>query len=106
MIGAATIINPLIKVATTVAILAAVYFFIVKPVLDTSERAFNSPAFGGLSEVGPQIRKSVREAQRLQTSQASGSKQQVDQADKLLACIRRADNDVDKIERCGAKYSP
>ena len=37
MIGAGTFINPLIKVVTTVAILAAIYFFFVKPALDTSE---------------------------------------------------------------------
>ena len=38
MIGAGTVINPIIKVVTTVAILAAVYFFIVKPSLDTTEK--------------------------------------------------------------------
>ena len=37
MIGAGTVINPIIKIVTTVAVLAAVYFFIVRPVLDTTE---------------------------------------------------------------------
>ena len=37
MIGAGTIINPIIKVVTTVAILGAVYLFFVKPALDTAE---------------------------------------------------------------------
>ena len=37
MIGAGTIINPILKIVTTVAILGAAYIFIVKPVLDTTE---------------------------------------------------------------------
>ena len=42
MLGAGTVINPLIKIITTVAILAAVGIFIVKPVLDTTENAIDS----------------------------------------------------------------
>ena len=42
MLGAGTVINPIIKVVTTVAILAAIYFFIVKPTLDTTNTAFES----------------------------------------------------------------
>lgn len=38
MIGAGTIINPILKVLTTVAILAAAYYFIVRPALDTTEK--------------------------------------------------------------------
>ena len=44
MIGAGTIISPIIKIVTTVAILAAVYFFIVKPTLDTTEKAITNGA--------------------------------------------------------------
>ena len=39
MIGAGTVINPIIKIVTTVAILAATYVFIRKPVLETTEKA-------------------------------------------------------------------
>jgi hypothetical protein len=42
MLGAGTVINPLIKVITTVIILAAVGIFIVKPALDTTEAALDS----------------------------------------------------------------
>ena len=42
MLGAGTVINPMIKVITTVAILAAVGIFIVSPVLDTTEKAIDS----------------------------------------------------------------
>jgi hypothetical protein len=42
VLGAGTVINPIIKVVTTVAILAAVGIFIVKPVLETTDKAVNS----------------------------------------------------------------
>lgn len=44
MIGASTFLNPIFKVVTTVAILAAVYFFILRPVLDTTESVSRSVA--------------------------------------------------------------
>jgi hypothetical protein len=42
VLGAGTVINPLIKVIVTVAILAAVGIFIVKPILDTTENISDS----------------------------------------------------------------
>ena len=42
MLGAGTVINPIIKIVTTVAILAAVGIFIVRPILDTTDKAINS----------------------------------------------------------------
>jgi hypothetical protein len=42
VLGAGTVINPIIKVITAVAILAAVGIFIVRPVLDTTENAIDS----------------------------------------------------------------
>ena len=49
MLGAGTVINPIIKIVTTVAVLAATYFFIVKPVLDTTDNVIDktAPAFNG-----------------------------------------------------------
>jgi hypothetical protein len=46
MLGAGTVINPIIKIVTTVAILAAAYFFIVKPVLDTTDNAIDKAGQG------------------------------------------------------------
>ena len=52
MIGAGTVINPIVKIVTTVAILAAVGIFIVKPVLDTTEST--------IDKVGSQIESAQR----------------------------------------------
>ena len=42
MLGASTVINPIIKIVTTVVILGAVYLFFVKPALDTTENITDS----------------------------------------------------------------
>ena len=41
MLGAGTVINPIIKIVVTVVVLGAVYLFIVKPILDTTNNAFD-----------------------------------------------------------------
>ena len=108
MIGAGTFINPLIKVVATVAILAAAYFFIVKPVLNTTENVSNSVggAFQGLDDVGPNVRESVREAQKIADQQQADSQAQIDEANKLLECIGDAEGDVNQIQRCNQKFDP
>ena len=110
MIGAGTFISPIIKLVTTVAILAAVYFFIVKPVLDTTEKVapgFDvSESIGSIEGVGPTIQKQVRQAERLQQNAAESSQAQVDRANKLLSCIAGADNDVATIQSCYEKHQP
>ncbi len=108
MIGAGTFLSPLLKVVTTVAILAAAYFFIVKPVLNTTESAFDSvsPALEGFNDLGPNIQQSVRRAQRLQSQQQASSAAQIEEANKLLSCISSASGDVTKIQKCNAKFDP
>ena len=108
MVGAGTFINPLIKIIVTVAILAAVYFFVVKPVLDTTERAFEltAPAFESLEGIGPQIERSVRSAQRIQEKQGVGSSAQAKEANKLLDCVGDAGAEVSAIERCHRRFDP
>jgi hypothetical protein len=89
MLGAGTVINPIIKVITTVAILAAVYFFIVKPTLDTTNNAFDSFDIDGISE---NIQSQVDDA--FDTTSDSG---------RLQDCLERATrNGVDReaVQRC------
>ena len=71
MLGAGTVINPIIKIVTTVAILAAVYFFIVKPTLDTTERrvvrAAVTDSFEGFDGLPATSRSQVEDAVRRST---------------------------------------
>jgi hypothetical protein len=64
LIGAGTFINPLLKIVTTVAILGAVYLFIVKPALDTTNTAFESvsESFSGFQALPGQVQDQVDEA--------------------------------------------
>ena len=82
MLGAGTVINPILRIVTTVAILAAAYLFIVRPVLDTTDNAFDSfrNAFDDLG-VSNNLQSEVDRA----LDQASG----ID-ANRLQDCIRRA----------------
>ena len=100
MIGAGTFINPLIKVITTVAILAAIYFFFVKPALDTTSDITNS--------IGGSIGKSERAFDRAlrQTdvppsnfsySITSDNPKAIEKATK---CISNAGNDPARIQEC------
>ena len=112
MIGAGTFINPLIKVITTVAILAAVYFFIVKPALDTTENITNSvndsisQSFTGFDNLSPQFQRQIRQAENLSDNANATSSQQIQSANRLLACIQNANNDVSAIQRCNQKFTP
>ncbi len=64
MLGAGTVINPLIKIITTVVILGAVYLFIVKPALDTTNNAFDSfsDSFNGFDNLPGQVQSQVDNA--------------------------------------------
>jgi hypothetical protein len=93
---AETLARSLIRLVVTIAILAAIYLFIVKPVLDTTNNTINR-AFDGSESVSNQIRDS------LDAADVSGA--QVDlrsqrQAQRVLRCIQRAKGDVDRISRC------
>ena len=58
---AETVVRSLIRVIATVAIFAAVYFFIVKPILDTTTETINT-AFEGSQGITEQIQESFEQA--------------------------------------------
>jgi len=106
MIGAGTIINPILKVVTTVAILAAAYFFIVKPVLNTTEeisgnvseqvRQAGINADQASDEFDLNFAKDRAEsfASTLRTSQWSEASREV------TDCVRQADKDAKAMQKC------
>ncbi|MBA2240200.1 MAG: hypothetical protein H0W09_02980 [Solirubrobacterales bacterium] len=108
MIGAGTFINPLIKVLSTVAILAAVYFFVVKPTLETTDKAFDTvgSSIQQATDISPQIKRSIRRSQKLQRTSQAANRVQVREANKLLSCIQGAGGDVDAIQGCNRRFSP
>ena len=90
MLGASTVINPIIKIVTTVIILGAIYLFFVKPALDTTNEITSNitesiPGFGSLEELSQGL---------------SGVEE-----DRLSACLARAEENATKLQRCVNRYA-
>lgn len=100
----------IIRLLVTVGILAAVYFFIVKPTLDTTgdisretnqsiQKSFQDSGFndisGQIEDVNRQVEIEIKKSFRT-------SKQ--GEADKLIRCIKRAHQNVNKIQRCSERF--
>ncbi|MGD9736432.1 MAG: hypothetical protein AB7V58_12645 [Solirubrobacterales bacterium] len=109
----------LIRLLVTVGILAAVGYFIVRPVLDktgeitretneTIRRSFNQ-SFGkngaGIEDVDRTIRAVNGRVQReIKRSFHAAESQGVVSPKKLVRCIQRAEGNVHKIQRCTVKF--
>jgi hypothetical protein len=91
----------IIRLAVAAGILFCAYLFIVKPVLHTTEDAFHS---SGLDQIGKtlntvnvQVQREIRRS--LKVTKAHGGNPQ-----RLIHCIKRADQNVEKIERCTRRF--
>jgi hypothetical protein len=101
----------IIRLLVTVGILAAVYFFIVRPALNTTEKIsheVNGNIHQTLEEanvggIGKTIEDVNRRVQR-EIKRSLHQSMQQGHADKLIRCIRAAHQDVHKIERCNERY--
>jgi Tfp pilus assembly protein PilO len=101
----------IIRLLVTVGILAAVYFFVVKPTLETTkdishevnanvQRGFEQ---ADLSEINKTIDDVNRRVQR-EVKKSLRQSPNTRSADKLVRCIQRAHQDVHKIQHCSEKY--
>lgn len=101
----------IIRLLVTVGILAAVYFFVVRPALDTTEnisrevnenvqKGFEQPNLTNINktidDVNRQVQREIK--QSLRASQQQGN------ADKLIRCIQRANQNVNRIQRCSERF--
>jgi len=101
----------IIRLLVTVGILAAVYFFIVKPTLDTTEKISNEVNVNvqkgfqqsDLGDINKTIDDVNRQVQREIKKSLRASKQQGN-ADQLIRCIKRAHQNVNKIQRCSERF--
>ncbi|HEX2265769.1 MAG TPA: hypothetical protein VHH14_05750 [Solirubrobacterales bacterium] len=101
----------IIRLLVTVGIIAAVGFFLVKPALETTQeisretnqsiqKGFQS---GGANDISGQIEDVNRRVQR-EVRQSIRQSQQQGNADNLIRCIQRANQDVNKIQRCSRRF--
>jgi hypothetical protein len=108
-----------IRLAVTVGILAAVYFFIVKPILHTTEHTVDSTnkafekSFGGSGSsfdskgIEAKVDKTIEDVNRqvqVEVERSFHTAKVHGNPDKLLHCIQRADGHVHRIERCSRRY--
>ncbi len=109
----------IIRLGVTVGILAAVYFFIIRPALDTTEKISKEANdniskgfdnFGGTGGAPVDVQKTIREvnAKVQREIRRSFHVAHIDGAPaspkRLVKCIRRADGNVHKIQHCTVKF--
>ena len=108
----------IIRLLVAVGILAAAYFFILRPVLDTGkqfsddlnrniEKSFKG--FGnngaGIEDVNKTLREVDRQVQKeIKRSFHVAKAHGVASPKKLVKCIQRADGNVHTIQRCTVKF--
>jgi hypothetical protein len=113
-----SIVRSLIRLLVTVGVLAGVYFFIVSPILDTTNETIDR-AFDASSGFQESINESLEQAgiddvnvddglQGIGDVDLSGAIANApDKRTKnLLRCIQRANGDVDEISRCQQRFTP
>lgn len=110
----------IIRLAVTVGILAAAYFFIVKPVLHSADNAINR-GFDTAKEANESFEKSlgpngadlgdinktiegVNHQVQIQIERSFHTAKKHGNPNKLLHCVQRANGNVHKIKRCTVKF--
>lgn len=107
-------VGGLISLLVGVGMLAAAYFFIVSPVLDTTEKAIDGAnksfekSFGpgaDVTDINGTIEDVNRKVQREIRKSLKAAKQTGGRSpNKLIKCIKRARGDVHRIQRCTARF--
>jgi hypothetical protein len=102
-----------IRLLVAVGILAAAYFFIVKPVLKTTDNAIDSAnqsfekSFGvhgvDITDISGTIEDVNRQMQR-QIRRSFHTAKQEGNPRRLVKCIKHSHGDVQKIQRCTVKF--
>jgi predicted PurR-regulated permease PerM len=116
--------SSVLRLAVAVGIMAAAYFFIVRPVLDTTNNAiesangFNQSLNSNIQQsiqqsnvqpnVARQIRRSIRRTNRQVRRQLNVSLRQTAPHEasqtKLLHCVQHAHGNVKEMQRCTRRF--
>jgi hypothetical protein len=108
-----TVTSGVVRLLVTVGILAAAYFFIVKPVLKTTSDTFKEAnqsfqkSFGnngaGLEDISRTI-DDVDKQVRVQITRSFHVAKIDGNPKRLVRCIQKAEGNVHRIERCTVKF--
>jgi hypothetical protein len=89
----------------TVGILAAVYFFVIRPATDTANNAINSFS-EPLKQAQQQAALAQQQLQHGAKSGGGGSQSDLNQLNKLQRCVQKAHRDVNRLQRCTRRFAP
>ena len=97
--------NKLIGLLVTVAILAAVYFFAIKPVLDTTNDAFDR-AFDSADGITEEIQQSFDESglEGFNADSINIDDKSSKQAERLLNCVQKVQPNTAKMQKCVERF--
>jgi hypothetical protein len=107
-----------IRLAVAVGILAAVGFFIVKPILHTTEnsvnsankafeKSFNETPTVNVKGIEEKVNKTIEDVNRqvqVQVKHSFHAAKVHGSPKKLLHCVQQANGNVNRIERCTRRY--
>ena len=94
-----------VRLVVAAGILALCYFFILKPILSTTDDVFDK-AFKstGLDQIGKTIDNVNKQVEREIRHSFKTTKRRGGNPDKLINCIQRANGNVNRIQRCTRRY--
>jgi F0F1-type ATP synthase membrane subunit b/b' len=99
----------LIGLLVTVATLAAIYFFVIKPATDTANKGIDAT-----NRIGDSISQSLKSAEeqqaeaqmQLQQGIRAGQPGAQTDLDRLQRCVAKARQDVNRLNRCVERFGP
>jgi hypothetical protein len=90
-----------IRLAVTAGVLLLCYLFIVKPVLKETHDAIHSTGF---DQIGKSIEGVSKQIKREVHRSFQVTKQRGANPHKLVRCIKQANGDVQRIQRCTRRF--
>ena len=107
----------IIRLGVTVGIIAAIYFFLLRPVLDTTnhavdqanhsfEKSFDGSSFNAKG-IEAEVNKTIEDVNRqvqVEVEHSFHAANTHGNPNKLLHCIQKANENVHRIERCTRRY--
>ncbi|MFN8141243.1 MAG: hypothetical protein U0R29_02790 [Solirubrobacterales bacterium] len=103
-----TLVTGVVRVLVVVATLAAAYYFIVRPVLDTTEKVsggINSSIQQSLDEANEAFEQSNVSTRTQQNITTSIKNVPTNKLPRLTTCINRNPSSIQHIERCARRLS-
>jgi predicted PurR-regulated permease PerM len=95
----------LVGLLVTVGILAAVYFFVIRPATDTANNAIDSFS-EPLKQAEQQAAAAQQQLQQDAKNGGPGTQSDLNQLDRLQRCVQKAHQNVNRLQRCAERFGP